>query len=139
MPTMEDFVFDQRQKVQKEIQKLAKQAFPNVSIEDIESSIKIRNPIAGNADFECSIKRFAFKIEQSSKSVTEQIISKGIANCELVKLVECSENKCFLKIFVEKSMPLSGSNKKLKQLCQEIEIKVNISNLGKSKLNITLN
>ena len=81
---MEDFELNQRQKVQEEIQKVAKKAFPNVLNKDVESSIKIRDPISGDADFECSIKRFAFKIKQSSKNVAEQIISKVPANCELV-------------------------------------------------------
>ena len=132
---MEDFEFNQRQKVQDEIQEIAKEAFPNVSIKDVERSIKIRDPISGDADFECSIKRFAFKIKQSSKSVAEQIISRVPANCELVKYVQCSEDDCFLKIFVEKSGPQIQSDKNQENLCQNVEIKVNISNLGKFKLN----
>ena len=132
---MKHFEFNQHQKVQEEIQKVAKEAFPNVSIKDVESAIKIRDPISGDADFECSIKRFAFKIKQSSKSVAEQIISKVPANCELVKCVQCSEDDCFLKIFVEKSGPQTHSDEKQEKLCQNVEIKVNISNLGKSKLN----
>ena len=132
---MEDFEFNQRQKVQDEIQEIAKEAFPNVSIKDIESSIKIRDPISGDADFECSIKRFAIKIKQSSKSVAEQIISKVPGNCELVNCVQCSEDDCFLKIFVEKSVPQIQSEDKQENLCQNVEIKVNISNLGKFKLN----
>ena len=132
---MEDFEFNQRQKVQDEIQELAKEAFPNVSIKDIESSIKIRDPISGDSDFECSIKRFAIKIKQSSKSVAEQIISKVPENCELVNCVQCSEDDCFLKIFVEKSVPQIQSEDKQENLCQNVEIKVNISNLGKLELN----
>ena len=134
---MEDFEFNQRQKVQEEIQKVAKEAFPNVSNKDVESSIKIRDPISGDADFECSIKRFAFKIKRSSKNVAEQIISKVPANCELVKYVQCSQDDCSLKIFVEKSVTQIQSDKNQENLCQNVEIKVNISNLGKSKLNIT--
>ena len=130
------FEFDRQQKVQKEIQKATKEAFPNVSVKDVESAILIRNPIAGDADFECSINRFAFKIKQHSRSVAKQIISKVPENCELVKLVKCSEDDCFLKIFVEKSMPQSNSDKKLEQVSPDVEIKVNISSLGKSKLNI---
>ena len=130
---MEDFEFNQRQKIQEEIQKVAKEAFPNVSNKDVESSIKLRDPISGDADFECSIKRFAFKIKQSSKNVAEQIISK--VNCELVKYVQCSEDDCFLKIFVEKSGPQIQSDKSQENLCQNVEIKVNISNLGKFELN----
>ena len=132
---MEDFEFNQRQKIQEEIQKVAKEAFPNVLNKDVESSIKIRDPISGDADFECSIKRFAFKIKRSSKNVAEQIISKVPANCELVKYVQCSEDDCFLKIFVEKSGPQIQSDKSQENLCQNVEIKVNISNLGKFKLN----